>query len=446
MNLSKEERMEKVGKVVLLVLLCVLVAVSIFAGGKQEEKTVTTEKSATEQKPAEPVTVTLGYNAFLSDSFTDAPPPIDVIREELASRYPNLKLEYYTMPSDMLDSLTIWMTSKDSTIDVYGIDGPWVSQFGRAGWAVPLNDKLPDLEKNFVTSGLDAFSYDGKRLGVPFWGSVAGLYYRTDILDEYGFQPPKTLDDLKKICEKVLADKKDLHGLVWPGARGEALVMVYSTVLFAVGGKYTGSDGSFQFASPKSIEALTFLRTMLDQGLAPKTLTNWEQKESRAQFAGGKTIFLWENLDLITWLDDPVQSQVAGKWDVMPFPAQPGGKSVAVTGGFAFSANPNSKNPDAAMKLMDVLASKKVQKGFALAWGPIQYYKGLYDDPEVQKYNKNAEKLPLLLEVALNRPPSTNYAQLSGILQEGLHEAITGTRPVDKAMENVAQRTAGLAK
>ena len=60
---------------------------------------------------------------------------------------------------------------------------------------------LPALEETFVTSGLDIFSYEGQRLGIPFWGSSSGLFYRTDLLEEYGFGPPQTYDELVEIIE-----------------------------------------------------------------------------------------------------------------------------------------------------------------------------------------------------------------------------------------------------
>ncbi len=394
-----------------------------------------------------PVTVTLGYNPFLEDSFTDAPPPIEVIREELARLYPDIQLEYYTMPQDMLEPLVIWMTARDTTIDIYGIDEPWVTQFGRAGWAVPLNDRLPELEERLETAGLDTFSYEGERLGVPFWGSLSGLFYRTDILEEYGFQPPETIEEMETIITTVLADRPEMAGLLWPGARSEeSLNMFYATVLYAFGGRYRGDDGAFLFDSPESIAAVEWMRKTVDEGLSPPTVQNMQRQESRQRFVAGEAIFSWDNADIITWLDDPERSGVAGKWDFMPFPTRPTGTPVSVTGGFAFAVNPFSRNVDAAVKVLDVISREAVQKGFALAWGPVQYYRGLYEDPMVQEYNPNVEKLTPFVSIAINRPSSEHYAELSGMMLEEINGAITGVRDVEEAMENLARRAAALER
>ncbi len=394
-----------------------------------------------------PTTVTLGYNPFLADSFTDADPPIDVIRAELSRLHPEIELEYYTMPQDMLEALVIWMTSRDTTVDIFGIDEPWVTQFGRAGWALPLNDRIPQLEERLESAGLDTFSYEGDRLGVPFWGSLTGLFYRTDILEQYGFAPPATIDEMVEIITAVLAEESDLAGFLWPGARsGDSLNMFYATLLYGYGGQYRGPDGAFLFDSPESIRAVQLMRDTIETGLSPRAVQNLERRESRQRFVAGEAIFSWDNADIITWLDDPERSSVAGRWDFMPFPAAPDGREVAVTGGFAFAANPFGRSIDETVKVLDVMSQRPVQKGFALAWGPVQYYRGLYDDPVVQEYNPNVEKLTPLVGIALSRPPSESYAELSGMMAEEINAAITGTRSVEDAMANLARRAAVLER
>lgn len=423
-------RMEK-SAFILTVIFSALLTPAFAGGGAAGEE-------------AGPVTVTLGYNAFLSDSFTDAPAPIDVIRAELAARYPDIELEYLTMPQDMLDSLTIWMASRDDTVDIYGMDQPWVSQFGRAGWAVPLDTDIPNLEALIEPAGLDIFSYNGERLGVPFWGSAAGLYYRGDILAEYGFEPPETVDDLVEIVKSVQAENPDTPGFLWPGARDEDLVMYYSTLLFAFGGGYRDAASGYEFDSPASIRALEFIRQTIEEGISPANAQNWERLEARRDFVAGEGIFLWDNNDMVTWLDNPEQSKIAGNWGFMPFPAQPEGESAAITGGFAFAANPFGGHTDAALQVLEVVAERAVQKGFALAWGPVQYAKGLYDDAEVQRYNPNVDRLTPVLAAAKTRPPSERYAELSGLMQEELNAAVTGTVRIEDALKRMTERADAL--
>ena len=385
------------------------------------------------KKPAtssDTVTVTLGYNSFLSDSFTDAPAPIDVIRAELAKKHPEITLEYYVMPQDLLESLVLWMTSKDKTVDIYGMDVPWVNQFGRAGWAEPLNELIPNLGDLIVDAGLNVFSYRGSRLAVPFWGGVAGLYYRADILSALGIEPPRTIDDMVSAILAVNDAKLGISGFVWPGQKEESLNMFYATLLYAFGGTYVRPDGSYAFDSEASRQAIAFMQDSVKNGWSPREVLAWTRLESRQRFVEGTALFSWDNHDIITWLDDESRSRVAGKWGFMPFPAQPEGESVAITGGFGFALNPYSDKKRAAAQVLELIAGREVQKGFALAWGPVQHAEGLYEDPEVRKYNPNVDMLGPLLERSMNRPPSDNYARLSQLMLEELTAALaTGADP-----------------
>jgi multiple sugar transport system substrate-binding protein len=392
--------------------------------------------------PIDKVIITLAYGRFLRISFGPGPAPFDAIRAAVAAKYPNIDVALNLVPDSMNswhDALAVWLAAEDSTVDIYGMDTPWVREFGQAGWAMPLNDKVAGLE-NLEQSGLEVFAYEDQLLGVPFWGSLSGLFYRADLLEENGFEPPETFDDLLAAAEAVTAENPDVSGFAWPGAKEETLVMVWASMLYGFGGEYYDDAGKCAANSPEGVAAVQFLVDALESGISPAEVTAWNAEAAHTRFAEGNALFLWHNADLVSWLDDPERSAVAGKWGLIPTPAQPEGRKSGVTGGFAFSVNPYSDNLDEALQVLEVIASEEVQKAFAIAWGPVQYYKGLYDDPEVLSANANADAINVLLPSALNRPPSTNYAEVSTILQEELHSAITGIKPVQQALDDACER------
>ena len=288
--------------------------------------------------------------------------------------------------------------------------------------------------------------HEGQRLGVPYWGSISGLFYRTDLLEEYGYEPPETYDDLVTAAEEITADRPEMTGFTWAGAREEGLVMVWAEFLHGFGGRYFDAEGQCAFNSPEGVEAVEFMVSLIESGISPRETTSWGAQGARTRFVEGEAIFLRHNHDLVTWLDDEERSDIAGRWDFMPNPAQPDGRHTGVTGGFAFAINPYTDEYDAALKVLEVIASEEVQKGFAIAWGPVQYYEGLYEDPEVQEANPNVDELDPVLETALNRPPSTRYAELSSILQEEIHSALSGTKPVEQALDDACARVEELGE
>lgn len=398
---------------------------------------------------AEPVVITLAYNRFLQTSFGPGPAPIDVIRAEVAKQYPTIDVRLNLMPdtiNGMREALAVWIASEDPTVDIYGMDMPWVQEFGRAGWAVPLDELAPQLDENYIANGLDVFSYEGQRLGVPFWSSVSGTFYRADLLEAAGFAPPQTYDELVEIAQAITAQDPELSGFVWAGIKDEGLVMTWSEFLLGFGGQYFDENGQCAMNSPQGVEALSFMVNLIDSGVSPREAPAWKADEARTRFAEGKAVFLRHNHDIVVWLDDPERSAIAGKWAVMPNPAQPGGQTAGVAGGFAFAVNPYTDNMAEAMQVMEVIASLPAQKGFAIAWGPVQYYNGLYDDPEVIAANPNADTIGPLLTSAVPRPPSVRYTELSSILQDEIHAAITGIKPAEQALNDACSRIDGLGQ
>jgi multiple sugar transport system substrate-binding protein len=394
-----------------------------------------------EVAPEDMVDITLAYGRFLRISFGPGPAPFDAIKDAVSAKYPNINVQLNLMPDSMNawhDALAVWLSAEDPTVDIYGMDTPWVKEFGRAGWAVPLNDKL-DLE-NLEDSGLDTFSYEGQRLGIPFWGSLSGLFYRTDLLEQYGFDPPETFDELVEAAQTITADNPDISGFVWPGAKEESLVMVWASMLYGFGGQYFDDAGKCAANSPEGISAVEFMTKVIEDGVSPPETSAWGAEEAQTRFAEGNAVFLWHNADIVSWLDDPERSAIVGNWALIPTPAQPGGRRSGITGGFSFALNPYTDNLDEAVKVLEVVASEEVQKAFAIAWGPVQYYKGLYEDPEVLEANPNAGAISAILPSALNRPPSSNYAEVTTILQEEIHSAITGIKSVEAALNDACTR------
>lgn len=402
------------------------------------EKAVPATVIVEKQVPVDKQTVILSYNRFFNLSFSDGPSPLEVIRAAVAAKHPEVDVQLNLAPDNMgqwHDAMAIWITAKDDTIDLFGMDTPWVSEFGAAGWAVPLNDHFPNLSDTFEQAGLDLFTYDGQLLAIPFWTGTSGLYYRTDLLQDAGYEPPQTWDELVTIAQAITADNPDLTGYLWAGAKDETLTMVWSESLYAFGGQYWDDAGNCAFNSPEGVQAVEFMKSTIDTGLSPKETTSWDNEEARNRFVEGKAVFLRGPHDYITWLNDPEKSSVVDKWDFIPNPAA-GGIHAGSSGGFGLAIQPHTDNLEAALKVMEVIASEEVQKGFAIAWGPVQYYKGLYELPEVKAAYPEAYRLGPVLESSLARPQHPNYAQVSSIIQDAVHAAITGVTPVKQALDD----------
>jgi len=407
----------------------------------------TVEVPVTVEVPKDKTVIALAYNVYFTRSFAEGwPSPFDAVKTAVEAKHPDIEVTMNVMPDTVgaiHDTMVTWLTAQDGTVDILGIDSPWVAEFGKAGWLMPLNDRLtPQMLEELSEDYLNAYSYEGNYLAVPIWGSIGGFYYRKDLLDEYGFDPPETYDDVTEIAQTIVADNPDMVGFVWQGMKDEALVCNFSEFFLGFGGQYFDDDGNCTMNSPEGVAALEYMANLIDTGVSPQEVTNWKEAECEDQFASGRALFSRTWSSTAHWLDDAERSQVGGKWGLISNPAQPEGSHANVTGGWAFGINPNTDSPEEAWKVLEVIGSFEVQKAIAMAWGPLQPHKGLATDPEVIAGNPELTLVAELFEAAAPRvaAPGANYFQGSDIVQDEVHAAITGIKSAQAALDDACSR------
>jgi ABC-type glycerol-3-phosphate transport system substrate-binding protein len=116
--------------------------------------------------------------------------------------------------------------------------------------------------------------------------------------------------------------------------------------------------------------------------------------------------------------------------------ATPDRKGAGFFEGWGFSINKYSDNPEAAAKVLEVMFDFPVQKGFNLSQGPVQAHMDVYTDPDVLANNPN---MPLIQEVAntaIPPIPSPNFTEITVILTEELHSALTGSKDLQAALDD----------
>ncbi len=414
---------------VLLTLTFLLVAFSPLMVQAEEDKT----------------TVRIAYNNYFKKSFGPADPPIEAIRKEVSKKYPNIEVELNVTPLEAgrwHDQYVTWFMAEDSTVDILGVGVYWTAEFGEAGWLLPLEDRIDDeLLDSLNQSYLESHSYKGELLGLgPWWGGIGGLYYRKDLLNEYGFEPPETYDELVEIAETILKDRPELTGWTWPAMNDQVLVNRWSEFLRGFGGEYFNEDGSCALNSDDGVEALKFMNNLIDEGISPRQVTNWKEEDSQVRFINGDAIFHTGRQDLFLTLDDPEKSEVVDKWGFVPNPSQPDGSSTGFYEGWAFGINRYTDVPEAATKVLEVMFSLPVQKTFALSQGPIQAHTEVYEDPEVLENNPKLDQVSEVAKTAQPPLKSPNYSQIVDVVREEIHASLSGMKSSKRALDDACSR------
>jgi multiple sugar transport system substrate-binding protein len=352
--------------------------------------------------------------------FKDEHPDIEVVREV----GPHSSTAFH-------DLLTQKLKNKSEDIDVFLMDVIWPPEFAAAGWAMELDDMFPPSEReNFLSSTILANTYKGGIYGVPLFIDSGILYYRKDLLEKYGFTPPKIWQEMVEQA-KVIVSKEAGNGIEINGFSGqfkqyEGLVCDMMEYILSNGGKILNSEtGRSGLAEKPAVEAVRFVREKIIGNIAPDGVLTYQEPESLDVFIQGKAVFhrnwpyAWEVSN------NPERSQVIGRVGITSLPHFKGHESYSTLGGWQVGISSYTRDRKAAWTFVKFLTSKKIQKLLALKAGRAPTRKALYDDMEILKDYPHFSDMKEVFLTAYPRPRTPLYPSVSHILQRYFSKAIS---------------------
>jgi len=118
-----------------------------------------------------------------------------------------------------------------------GVGGDIPMNFGLRNAAADLSQfpELVDLKDDFIKSAWVPYEYGDAVYGLPETLSYPMMFYRKDILDELGIEPPKTWDEVKVVLSVLSNNQMDLGML--------PTEVTFASMLYQNGGTYYKADG-----------------------------------------------------------------------------------------------------------------------------------------------------------------------------------------------------------
>ena len=344
--------------------------------------------------------------------FEEAFPHIRIIREIA----PHSSTAYH-------DLLAQKLKNKDASMDLFFMDVIWPAEFAAAGWALPLDDLfLPSDRQHFLPATIEAGTYHNHIYGVPSRIDSGMLYYRTDLLDHYGFDPPDTWEELVLQATTILQGEEQAQ----PGLRGysgqfkqyEGLVCDMLEFVGSHNGTLLSPDGTHgTLSSPATLEAVRFVQEHIVGSLATRAALTYQEPESLAIFVQGKAIF-HRNWPYAWGLaNDPNHSKIVGKVGVTTLPHFPNGPSISALGGWLYGISAYSTHPREAWTFIQFMTSSAMQKYFALHASLAPSRIALYSDSDILTANPQYRDLFPVFQTATPRPRTPVYPIVSHIFQ-----------------------------
>src|SRR5467141_493697 len=258
------------------------------------------------------------------------------IAEPLQRRAPDFekatgaKVQIITVPfSDLYQKVLTAFATETNSYDATVFDPQWMGDYVPPGYLEDLTDRVKNdstLQWDDIAPFFRDFSatFKGKVYTIPLDGDFQMVYYRKDLLQKDGLQPPATWDDYISIAQHFQG--KDLNGDGKPDY-GSCLAMKRSAQSYwawlSIAAAYIQSQGTKQgaFFDTDNMQPLTNnagAAAALDvykqlSKLGPPDQLNNDVGDSRGLFVTGRCALSLDWGDIGTLAIDTTQSKVADK-------------------------------------------------------------------------------------------------------------------------------------
>ncbi len=205
-----------------------------------------------------------------------------------------------------------------------------------------------EVRADYYDTAIATRLVDDGLFGLPMEVEPMAIYYSVKAFKEAGLGEadiPKTWDQLLEVAKKLTNDRR--FGILFETNPGYYQNFTWYPFLWQGGGEIVGKDGKSGFNSDAAKAALKFWQDAVAQGVAPRKPLGYGANDIAANLGSGfcamQNVGIW-GISALRNADPNFE------YGVFKLPLPPGGQDRTVAGGWAFVANANGRNTEAAGK------------------------------------------------------------------------------------------------
>ena len=374
------------------------------------------------------------------------------LSRQLAQMYmeqnPDVTVEIIQTPDSTDDRFAQYLQifeAQSPDIDVMQLDIIWPGQLAEHLVNLYDYDGVQEIADQHFPAIVEANTVNDQLIAIPWFTDAGILYYRTDLLEEYGFDgPPQTWTELEEMSNTIQEgerqDNPDFSAFVWQGNSYEGLTCDALEWVYSVGGgSIISPDQVITINNPAAADIISRASEWVGT-ISPTGVTGFAEEDARNFFQAGNAAFM-RNWPYAYSIMNAEGSPVAGNFDVATLPAGENGQSAATLGGWNLGVSRYSTNVEAAVDVAKFFTSQEAQKLRAIEGSFNPTIPALYEDQEV------LEAVPFfgsLLDVFTNAvarpsaPTGDQYNEVSRQFFTAVHNVLTGNEEADVALELLA--------
>jgi len=370
---------------------------------------------------------------------------MDFTQRALDASWRGHAIRVQTMPT--LNSMTSQLSLYEDIFkrrlprpDICEIDVIWPAML--AGHLVDLGPYVGDGVKQFDPTLIENYTIDGRLVALPLYIDSGLLYYREDLLREYGFTAaPETWTELEQMARRIQAGerrkgKNNFWGYIWQGSCGECLTCNgLEWQASEGGGSILDANRRPQVRNERLQYAIERARGWVGT-LSPPGIVEYDEDDCQSLWLAGNAAFM-RNWVYCYGLTRSAASPVRDRFGVALLPAGSAGRARTL-GGVAMAVSKYSRYPEEAAAVACYLTSESAERERALATRVVPARPALYRDPAVLSQTPFSGALSSHVTEGLVARPSraagVNYDAVSRAYAGSIHSALTRECSVEAAL------------
>jgi multiple sugar transport system substrate-binding protein len=323
-------------------------------------------------------------------------------------------------------------------------------------WIPPLVDKyLAPIDKDLAARKIDMKRYPASFVasgvfptgtyGLPVRCHIQLLWYRKDLFEKAGLQPPKTWDEMVEAAKKVQEQNPGIAGVTIPYGKADGQnLMVWYNFLWGAGGDLFDDKMKPIFNSAAGIKATQdYTDFILKHKVTPAGAASFNESDSSTYFFQGKAGMVpvwWHVYNRLKLPDAGVKAEQVG---FVPLPSYPGKGSTTYTNNWIYGLNGKSKNRDAAIEFLDWISSAEIEKAILVDPNENDVVCVHWDnlrDPQVNaRFNGMHAIAAKALETTTKAIPNVpEFLPVVDILSAAMSNIVTGGATIPDALNGAA--------
>lgn len=351
---------------------------------------------------------------------------------------PDVTVTVTSLPANTaFDAKITAAIASGSVPDVINLYSQTQSTIFTTGGIAPVPTGLVDSSVFFPAS-YEPTVVNGESYAVPWYAYSQVFYYRSDLAQQAGVEPPQTWEDMKTFAAAIQNAGLAEHGLGLGISWDQYSPQQLNDFIVGNGGSLISSDlSTWTINEPANVEALSFWGTLFAEGYASADEPQF--LDVVPFLTSGKVASTNNGPWLTSWLD---QANGEG-WSkahigaVLP-PAGPKGQSATV-GSSTLAVLKDAKNPVAAWKFVRWMAEPETQLAWYAASGNLPAVVSAWDDPAIAD---DALLVPVKegMQIGVGVPPVSTWAQVGAIIGKQMERVARGQATAQQALDEAQQQ------